>query len=784
MASNFFTNQGENTLYNKFAGVFEHMKNIEYFKSVIGYFRASGYFVIRKHFPNDLKVKIIAGINVDPFIALAQKQGLLFNLNAKDTKEAFIESIQDDILSAKYGKDIEEGILQLIGDIADGRIEIRAHNSKKLHSKFYIFLSPNFNEHNPNGMVIMGSSNLSAQGLGLEDVQHNYEMNVELRDYENVKFADTEFEKLWEQSTAILPIDAPALIKKTYLDATPTPFELFVKFLIEFFGKNIEYDPDSISDIPLKKFKKLSYQIDAVNQGYELLLKYNGFFLADVVGTGKTVMAALLAKKFIIQNGPKTKVLVVYPPTLEKNWKSTFKEFRIDEKCHFIANGSLNKIVEGDHNYADKERYECDKTRKELIADFKYKFSNADEQDIEIIVDEKLEVLYFEKIYNPEKSTEITFLKNIIRNELITRIKRINRIEGELNYEPSEDVSLVFDSKSYLGELKDKVDPSINPIINHLFIIRPNLFRKMKEDGPLPINHSFASKDFLTKVSPHEFDFLKTIEDHRVHVSGYTWHEKIIYSKERQLMMCAIDLLRECRKNFYSEILPVLIKKEKQNKINEGKTEAEIKSAIIKKIPLLSAIATDKHHKKIKTAYKGETGCMDKHCEYSLLQEIFDDIDRQLVVYGTLYVTLEPCNKRGYFLDGMENKPKIPCAVRCVEAGISNIYIGTHDPDAKVNWKGAKTLKTGCYEFELDKNRKPIGNEKEKLAAELLMQYFIDRGYFFTENKNFKIFKIGNPVKVNFFHPDLALEIMKINKEFIGHRVPDAYPKFDANLFF
>jgi superfamily II DNA/RNA helicase len=377
MASNFFTNQGENTLYKKFVGVFEHMKNIEYFKSVIGYFRASGYFAIRKHFPDNLTVKIIAGINVDPFIALAQKQGLLFNLNAKDTKESFIESIQKDIINAKYGKDIEAGILQLLGDIADERIEIRAHNSKKLHSKFYIFLSANFNEHNPNGMVIMGSSNLSAQGIGLEDVEHNYEMNVELRDYETVNYANTEFQNLWENSTPILPIEAPTLIKGTYLELNPTPFELYVKFLIEFFEKNIEYDPESISDIPLKKFKKLSYQIDAVNQGYELLLKHNGFFLADVVGTGKTVIAAMLAKKFIINNGPKTKILVVYPPTIEKNWKSTFKEFRIDEKCHFIANGSLNKILEGDHNFADKERYDL------ILVDEAHKFRNHKSQQFE-----------------------------------------------------------------------------------------------------------------------------------------------------------------------------------------------------------------------------------------------------------------------------------------------------------------------------------------------------------------------------------------------------------------
>lgn len=370
MSTNFFTNQESNTLYNKFVGVFDHMKNIEYFKSVIGYFRASGYFAIRKHFPSDLKVKIIAGINVDPFIALAQKQGLLFNINAKDARDSFIESIHKDIASANYGSEIEQGIIQLIKDISENKIEIRAHNSKKLHSKFYIFLSPNFNEHNPNGMVIMGSSNLSAQGLGLEGVEFNYEMNVELRDYDNVKFADDEFKKLWDQSSPILSVDAQDLIKNTYLELNPTPFELYVKFLIEFFGKNIEYDPDSVDDIPLKKFKKLSYQIDAVNQGYELLIKYNGFFLADVVGTGKTVMAALLAKKFIINNGAKTKILIVYPPALEKNWKSTFKEFRIDEKCDFVSNGSLDKIINEDDTLKYKEKYDL------ILVDEAHKFRN------------------------------------------------------------------------------------------------------------------------------------------------------------------------------------------------------------------------------------------------------------------------------------------------------------------------------------------------------------------------------------------------------------------------
>ena len=38
-------------------------------------------------------------------------------------------------------------------------------------------------------------------------------MNVELRDFDNVNFADVEFEKLWKIAQ-ILPVDAIELIKK------------------------------------------------------------------------------------------------------------------------------------------------------------------------------------------------------------------------------------------------------------------------------------------------------------------------------------------------------------------------------------------------------------------------------------------------------------------------------------------------------------------------------------------------------------------------------------------
>ncbi|HEY9704179.1 MAG TPA: helicase-related protein, partial [Allocoleopsis sp.] len=244
----------------------------------------------------------------------------------------------------------------------------KAHPEKKIHAKVYILRPEPFNQHTP-ATVITGSSNFTDPGLGGGNY-YNYEFNVQLNDYTDVEFATAEFEKLWAESVDILPVDISNIKKKTYLNAETTPFELYIKLLHEYFGKNIDYDPDSMGDFP-QNFKKLSYQVDAVNEGFNMLLKHNGFILADVVGLGKTVIAAMVAKKFLIQNGrDNTKILVVYPPAVEKNWKSTFKDFDLDKYTKFITNGSLDKILDEHQDYWIKEDYDL------VIADEAHRFRN------------------------------------------------------------------------------------------------------------------------------------------------------------------------------------------------------------------------------------------------------------------------------------------------------------------------------------------------------------------------------------------------------------------------
>ena len=362
MSTRFFTNDGENTLLNKFKGVFEHNKDIEYFDALVGYFRASGYFRIREYLNDVPKIRILVGIDVDKIVAKYNAKGLLFQGDANQTLIEFLNDAKDDIQSAKYSKDVEEGILQFIEDISTKKIEIKAHPSRKLHAKIYIFRPDKWNEHNQ-GKVITGSSNLSDSGLGGFEAS-NYEFNVILESYDDVAFASNEFEKLWAEGIVILPVEISRVKEETYLNDSFTPFEVYMKFLIEYFGRSVEFDPNSVTDLP-EGFKRLSYQVDAVNQGYELLKRHNGFFLADVVGLGKTVVGTLVAKKFFYSNGFPTHIstiLVIVPPALKDNWVDTLDKFEI-KNYEIITNGSLHKVK-------DPEKYDL------VIVDEAHKFRN------------------------------------------------------------------------------------------------------------------------------------------------------------------------------------------------------------------------------------------------------------------------------------------------------------------------------------------------------------------------------------------------------------------------
>jgi superfamily II DNA/RNA helicase len=369
MPTKFFTNQDDNSLLKKFEGVFANIESIRHFDALIGYFRASGYFKVRAFLDKIPKIRILVGINVDQIIKKYHDKGQVYIENPDETKTDFLEDIIKNIQEANYDEVTEKGILQFIDDLVSGKIELRAHPKKKIHAKVYIFRPATFNEYAP-CEVITGSSNLTDAGLGTNP-DSNYEFNVSLREYEDVKFATEEFERLWAESVPILKAEADRIKNQTYLRDDFTPFELYIKMLIEYFGKRVDYDPYNIDLLLPPKYIRLKYQSDAANQGYAIMMKHNGFILADVVGLGKTIIACMIIKKFIYENGTHTRVLVVVPPAIEDSWRRTVKDFELDNHFTFITIGSLHKILDR-KNYLYPNPEEID-----LIAvDESHKFRN------------------------------------------------------------------------------------------------------------------------------------------------------------------------------------------------------------------------------------------------------------------------------------------------------------------------------------------------------------------------------------------------------------------------
>lgn len=146
MASNFFNNQ-QNTLFDKFKGISSGMGgNFYRFLAVVGFFRSSGYFSLRKELEDVKDLRILVGINIDDIWKNHDKTKI-FTGDSEKAKSIYNDQFIEDIATSNYSKEVEDGILQMIDDLKSGKLKMRIHPSKKLHAKFYLCLPENHTEH-------------------------------------------------------------------------------------------------------------------------------------------------------------------------------------------------------------------------------------------------------------------------------------------------------------------------------------------------------------------------------------------------------------------------------------------------------------------------------------------------------------------------------------------------------------------------------------------------------------------------------------------------------------
>ena len=362
----FFTNEPERDLYTRFAAILK--SNTQFFDVLVGYFRSSGFFSMYESLKTVEKIRILVGLNVDlltaKIIDVANDQYPYTPVSTKKGKEILEEEVEQEFTEADPTLEVEQGVQIFIDWLKSGKLEMRMYTKAPIHAKVYIMRkNPEF-VPDMFGSVITGSSNFSVAGL-----KNNLEFNVELKDTPDVKFALQHFEALWKDGIDIRDAYIEAVEQKTWMRDDITPYELYLKTIYEFFKEEINSDKESIEALLPPGFMRLQYQLDAVAQAKKKLEAYNGVFISDVVGLGKTYICALLAKSL----NKTSRKLFVCPPVLKDYWESVLNDFGV-VRYTVESLGKLDHILKKD---ATKFDY--------VFVDEAHRFRNSDTESFSML---------------------------------------------------------------------------------------------------------------------------------------------------------------------------------------------------------------------------------------------------------------------------------------------------------------------------------------------------------------------------------------------------------------
>src|SRR3972149_8502484 len=332
----FITNEENRNLSERFKVL---IKDTRLFDVLVGYFYTSGFYAIYKSLESTEKIRILIGINTNKkVVELIQKAKVeqpILQYSHAEVKEQFEQSVTEEVENSEDKPEVEDGVLKFIEWLKNRKLEIRAYPTENIHAKLYIMT---FVEGDRDvGRVITGSSNFTQSGL-----IDNFEFNVELKNPEDYKFALQKFNELWKDAVDVGERHIDIIQIKTWLNNTITPYELYLKFLYEYFKDELSQADEVFLKYLPQEFKKLEYQEQAVLNAKKILLEYGGVFISDVVGLGKTYISAMLAGQL---DG---RTLVIAPPVLLErsnpgSWTNVFSDFRVP--ADFESLGKLDDLI-------------------------------------------------------------------------------------------------------------------------------------------------------------------------------------------------------------------------------------------------------------------------------------------------------------------------------------------------------------------------------------------------------------------------------------------------------
>ncbi len=278
------------------------------FDIATGYFEIGALLAMEGQWQKLDKLRILMGDEVTKRTQRALVAGI----------ESVERTLDDSIEREKEKNDFLSGVPAIVDAMQRRQIECRIYAKKKFHAKAYI-------THSKLAVVgssaLVGSSNFTYPGL-----TDNVELNIQLR--REVELLQKWYERHWDEAEDITPAILKVIERHT---REYTPFEVYVKALHEYF-RGHEMSVDEWETAPISKggshiFKQLDrYQ----QEGYQALMKisrqYNGAFLCDGVGLGKTFIGMMVIERLVEKE--RKRVALFVPKSARKPvWERTIDRY-------------------------------------------------------------------------------------------------------------------------------------------------------------------------------------------------------------------------------------------------------------------------------------------------------------------------------------------------------------------------------------------------------------------------------------------------------------------------
>lgn len=343
-------------------------------KLAVGYFFLSGFNAIQDHLSGLSEIRILMGNTttretieqiaegVKRLDIVSKGLGKETYMQAGPQKKRAEETAQEaqEQLSLADQSDENEALIGMLARmIQQGKVKVRVYARGTLHAKAYIFDYRQDGRYEK-GIAVIGSSNLTLAGIS-----SNTELNVVVHGNDNHQALSDWFERLWNDS-----VDFDALLlnelKRSWAGGLVTPYDIYMKTLFNLTKDALSRDPNLFISRDLPQL--LDFQRVAVEQAAVRLEQFNGVFIADVVGLGKTYIASALANHF--QQRKNWRTTIICPPALMSMWQDFRNHFEFDAEV--LSTGMLS---EDGFDMRTDARY---RGREIVIVDESHYFRNHD----------------------------------------------------------------------------------------------------------------------------------------------------------------------------------------------------------------------------------------------------------------------------------------------------------------------------------------------------------------------------------------------------------------------